>query len=387
METEDMQKPKVLYIHANNDEVGGADYCLFKMVHAVHYSDWPCLVVLRRETNVCHLYRANNIPIIILPIVRLQKDARKWLTYFFSAPRTIWMLYKLIKTENIGIVHTNDLLDFLGNIASRLAKVPSCQHIRMILRRPKILIYALRWISMNFNSRILCVSEAVRNSLFPDSSRRVQVLYDWLDLQLVGHNSSSSSIREELRLSEETKLVGCVGRLEHWKGQHLFIQAADKILRKHSNVHFLVIGGLTTGKETYLGELTKLRDMSISPDHIHFLGQRNDVASIMGQLDVMVHSSVEPDPLPGVVMEAMSCGTLVVGPNSGGVPEEIDDGKSGFLYAAGNCDDMAEKITMALRSNKELFQKNACAAANTKFSRAPNLEKLFKIYEESRSNA
>jgi glycosyltransferase involved in cell wall biosynthesis len=102
----------------------------------------------------------------------------------------------------------------------------------------------------------------------------------------------------------------------------------------------------------------------------------------MNQLDVMVHCSIDPDPLPGVVMEAMSCGTIVVGANSGGVPEEIEDGKSGFLYDAGNSNDMAAKIIKALGSNKGQLKKYAYLTANTKFTKAVNLEKLFKIYEE-----
>ena len=70
----------------------------------------------------------------------------------------------------------------------------------------------------------------------------------------------------------------------------------------------------------------------------------------MASLDLFVHSSAAPDPLPGVVMEAMYCERPVVGANAGGVPEEVIDGETGLLYEIGNHNDMAEKICRLLRN-------------------------------------
>ena len=56
----------------------------------------------------------------------------------------------------------------------------------------------------------------------------------------------------------------------------------------------------------------------------------------MRALDIYVHCSVDPDPLPGVIMEAMEMGKPAIGPRAGGVPEVIDDGKTGLLYKPGD---------------------------------------------------
>jgi glycosyltransferase involved in cell wall biosynthesis len=374
---------RILFVHANNDEVGGADFCLFKMVYEVQRAGLSPLVLLRRYTSIVALYEQHGIPVIVRPILRLQKGG---LFQFVLMPwrllHTLWIIIRIIRRQNIKWLHSNDLLDFTANAAAKMAGIPSLQHIRMIVRHPVWMQRGLSRLSLLFADCILCVSDGVRKTMFEKSSDKVQILYDWLDMKLVGHLSNGRSFRQELGLCAEDKLVGCVGRLEEWKGQHLFLQAAEFMTRQDSRIHFAVIGGPTAGKESYAEHLSEIQRAASGRSHIHLLGHRQDVAAIMKELDVLVHSSILPDPLPGVVMEGMACGTVVVGAADGGVPEQISDGRNGFLYKAGDVQDMILHIQQALElPNRDELVQRAGEDARHRFDKAHIMKQLIDIYK------
>ena len=111
-----MQRVKILFVHANNYDVGGADYCLFKMVKELDQEVFDPLVLLSKPTAVTELYKKNNIRYLVQPIVRLQKTKNpfKLIRTLILIPASIKRIYDLIKSEEIKIVHSNDLLDFAG---------------------------------------------------------------------------------------------------------------------------------------------------------------------------------------------------------------------------------------------------------------------------------
>jgi len=176
-----------------------------------------------------------------------------------------------------------------------------------------------------------------------------------------------------------------VGRLEHWKGQDVFIRAAAIVNQKRPDTRFLVVGGEVEGRgrgsfQSFCRKLAKKLGIK---DQVIFTGQRNDVAHIMKNLDVFVHASVTPDPLPGVVMEAMACATPVVGANAGGVPEEMADRETGYLYPPGNAGAMAQKI-INLLDNPEMAKSMGQAGQKrvyTVFEKEQLCRKIENVYE------
>jgi glycosyltransferase involved in cell wall biosynthesis len=376
-------KRTVLYVHANNEEIGGADYCLFKMAQEVRRHSWKPVVVLRVRTTIVDLYEEAGIKVNIEPsLVRLRKtsDPRVLIQYLVKFVLSIRSLRKLIATEKAHLVHANDLLDVAANIAARLAKRRACQHVRMIVDRPVWLSKVLTVLAANTAERVLCVSDAVKRQ-FGDAPN-VSVLYDWIDMEMVGHASDSTSIRQELQLPASSRLIMCFGRLEPWKGQLLFLKAVDAVLGRDSSTHAMVVGGPTFGKESYATELTNQQQASAYRDRIHFLGHRSDIRSLMREADVVVHSSVAPDPLPGVVMEAMAQGCIVVGAKAGGVIEEIPV-RAGYLFEPGNVSDLAEKMLLALGTDSRPAMAAAARAhVATTFSKDVLVPQLIDIYQE-----
>ena len=148
----------------------------------------------------------------------------------------------------------------------------------------------------------------------------------------------------------------------------------------------MVVGGAVEGRnrESYGTMLKKLAiELSIS-NRVVFTGHRTDISNVMGSFDIFVHSSITPDPLPGVVMEAMYNKCPVVGADAGGVPEEVAAYETGLLYQPGDPEQMAKKI-ISLLKDPERMLKMGLAGRNrvdTIFEKKRLCEKIQKHYEE-----
>jgi glycosyltransferase involved in cell wall biosynthesis len=380
-----MQKIRILYISSNNDEVGGADYCLFKTAYEAKAEGYEPFVMLRSTSNVLDLYKRAGIPVFVGQIFRLQqtRNLRRILSYPFKILKSILFIIRIIKKEKIDLVHTNEIIDFYGNFAALLAGVPSCQHVRWIVNN-KWMLFFLSSFSKLFATKIICISHSVKEIMFGKKpNKKINIIYDWLDMEVIGQTKGSSELTDELGINPCIKVVGCVGRVESWKGQHIFIQAAEKVIDKNLNTHFIVVGGPTTNKEAYLEKLKKEVNDSQYAKHITFLGHRTDVANIMRQCAVVVHSSIAPEPFGLVVMEAMYCGSVVVGANAGGVVEQILPGENGYLYRPGDSTDMANMILKALNNPDRInMGLRAKAYVTQKFNKEASLKEIFGVYNQ-----
>ena len=96
------------------------------------------------------------------------------------------------------------------------------------------------------------------------------------------------------------------------------------------------------GDEAYLAQLR-----SLAGPNVRFLGWTSPEA-FFPEIDILVLPSVWPDPQPRVTFEAFSYGVPVIGSRAGGIPEEIDEGRTGWLFDAGSAEALAEVIAARL---------------------------------------
>ena len=202
-------------------------------------------------------------------------------------------------------------------------------------------------LSNHFATRVLTVSEAGRQAYVAAGGRasKVAVVYNPVS---VPKQPQSSSVRDELGL-QDAFLVGHFSRISRWKGQHVLIQALSHI----QDAHAVVVGSALFGEDDYERELKELvQDLNLK-DRVHFLGFRSDIGELMGAMDVVVHSSVLPEPFGRVLVEAMLVGTPIIATSGGGTKEIIDDRESGLLVEPGRSDLLADAI-MLIRSDANL---------------------------------
>ncbi|HEY8565253.1 MAG TPA: glycosyltransferase family 4 protein [Beijerinckiaceae bacterium] len=127
--------------------------------------------------------------------------------------------------------------------------------------------------------------------------------------------------------------LGTFGRLIPDKGAHLLVEAAKRFSPEALEV--LIAG---SGDETYEAALRREAAPNVS-----FLGWSR-AQDVFPPIDALVVPSLWPDPQPRVVFEAYAHGVPVIGARAGGIPEQIDEGRTGWLFEAGSADDLARVI-------------------------------------------
>jgi glycosyltransferase involved in cell wall biosynthesis len=120
------------------------------------------------------------------------------------------------------------------------------------------------------------------------------------------------------------------------------------------------------------------------PSNVQLLGQlpSQDLPSFYRGARFVVLPSVNYEMCPLVISEAMSHGVPVIASRIGGIPELVDDGRTGLLFEPGNADDLQRKI-QRLWNNARLCQELGRAAwekATTEFSEDTYYARLMNVY-------
>jgi glycosyltransferase involved in cell wall biosynthesis len=163
-----------------------------------------------------------------------------------------------------------------------------------------------------------------------------------------------------------TFLVGAFGRLCEWKGQHILIEALHLL----PDVHALVVGDALFGETHYALRLYEMASDPAVRDRVHFLGFRRDIPALMKAVDVVVHTSVAPEPFGRVLVEGMLAVRPVIATQAGGALEIVRHQTTGLLVPPGDAKALAESISR-LRSDPELARSLAIAgneSAKARFS-------------------
>ncbi|MCP4975818.1 MAG: glycosyltransferase family 4 protein, partial [Maribacter sp.] len=188
--------------------------------------------------------------------------------------------------------------------------------------------------------------------------------------------------REELMLKPGQLSVGMIGLLNPWKGHKVFIRAAQKVLTQFPDCKFFIVGA-PAEIITYDAELKSMVSEMKLEKSIVFTGHRNDAIQVMNAMDIIVQASIEPDPYPNVVIEAMAVGKPIIATNIGGPPEMIDNNKTGILVPPNDPSILTEKICELL-NNKEFRHSMGEEARNVAFERnsiEAHVRQIENVYE------
>ena len=267
----------------------------------------------------------------------LGSDRRAVLAYPVDMAVTVIRLARLIREERFDLVFTNSLkADIYGSLAGRLARRPVVWGVHDVVI-PGAFSRLNMWLVKNcaryLASRIIADAPAVKEALLDLGVReeKVPVIFIGIEMDEVRSARSREEVRGELGLDEEAPVAAFVGRLVEWKGVDYFIRAAAEAAERVPQARFLVVGDALFGEEEYVHALRRLAAELRMEDRVVFTGFREDVPDIMSSVDVFVLSSVLPDPLPNVVIEAMAKGLPVVAFDGGGIPVMIEDGVTGVI--------------------------------------------------------
>lgn len=256
--------------------------------------------------------------------------------------RDIRRMARLIRRRSIAVVHCHRGKDhWIAALALRLARTKAPLIRTRHVVTPVSPNLANRWLFGRATARIMAVSNAARASFGAVDGRwlerslapRIRVVPPGVDLERFSQDQRSEAWRRKMGLDEEDVLIGVIGRFQRIKGQYEFLRASGIIARDYPRVWFLLAGKGTDDKRQ------RYRHMAGSlgiEDRFILLGELEDVASVIASLDIGVIASIGSEGSSRICLEYMASARPIVASRVGGIPDLIEDGKTGRLVPPGD---------------------------------------------------
>ena len=186
-------------------------------------------------------------------------------------------------------------------------------------------------------------------------------------------DKQKKSVRKELGISDDTKVIVNVGELLPNKNQRTAILAMKDVVKKYPTAKLFIAGN---GPE--LDNLTNLVKESKLEKNVEFLGYTLDLDKYFNVSECLVACSIR-EGLGLNVIEAMMCGNPIVASINRGHNELVNDGENGYLVEATNSKMFAKKIIKVLDESK-CYKYNSLNKARV-YADKNVYEELKKIYK------
>ncbi len=348
---------RVLYLN-HAAKPSGAEFALWRMLGASDRQRVHPTIIFGEEGPAADFMREIGVETHVLPLTgkvrEVRKDNLKFAAFLHLGRLAHFGAYAarvaaFARRHRIQIIHTNTIKAHLyGALVGRLTGLPVVWHLRDYVNEsyfPRAAVRLVRFLARFAPRHIIGVSRSVLEQLKLGGIKgRSSVILDGLaDQELnVGYQPAAAVSRGNVAR------IGIVGRLARWKGQHVFIDAASKVLAAGHSARFIIVGAPLFGEETYAAELHRQADQLGIAAHIEFRGFTRDVVGEMHQLDILAHASTTGEPFGQVIIEGMAVGLPVIASRGGGVPEIITDDVNGLLTPMGDPEALAAAICSLL---------------------------------------
>jgi glycosyltransferase involved in cell wall biosynthesis len=237
-----------------------------------------------------------------------------------------------------------------------------------------------------FATRLAPVSDAGRAALLAEGvpAGKIRTVHNGIPLERYLRDGTRP-LRAELGLGPDEPMFGVVGRLTPWKGQDLFVRIAAGWHAAGRPGTFVIVGRAFNEDAPFEAALRARVAAAGLGSRVRFVPFRPGIAAALSSLDVLLHTSVKPEPFGRVIVEAMAVGTPVIAARAGGVPEIISDGEDGRLVAPGDEEEYLRGLA-DLQESPDLRARFAAAGRAT-VERRFGIGRVFRDFEELFSEA
>lgn len=328
----------ILFLDQFSD-LGGAQQCLLDLVPAVQAEGWNVSCAVPGRGRLVEKLHERNVAVHSLPVTHLasgHKSPRDSLRFAREAPKLIREIARLAEETRPDLVYVNGprLLPAAAWVARRTGR-PLLFHCHNHIAQRSAAIMAGRALQLA-RARVIACCRYVARPLWPYvDPGRLRVIYNGV------------TAPHTWRCSTGGPRIGVIGRISTEKGQAEFLEAARIVVQKYPAAKFVICGAplfADTAAERYSD---RLRELSAGLP-VEFTGWQEDVNAILARLDILVVPSLREPGAPRVVIEAFAARVPVVAFVSGGIPEIVVHGQTGFLIEPPAAEALAAKLATLL---------------------------------------
>ena len=313
-------------------------------------------------------------------VVSAGKERKLWTQIGVMAKKILNILpiiriRKIIRDNEIDVIHLNTTGYYVGAIAAKKAGIPYVWHLRDVLNDDYNykLCNPHCYSVINDANRIIAISEYVYETYKSVLRPEIDIIYNG-----VSTNDYYSSDRELFRF-DTTRFV-CVANMTGNKGQKYVIEAAKKLVECGVTSFYIDFVGEGCYENQYKLMVNKY---GLDPN-IKFWGKQEDVTRFYKQADVSIMAS-QAEAFGRVTIEAMMEGCLVIGAEAGATKELLDNDETGIFFKCNDSSDLANVMADIIKGNKEKYRniaRKGQKVALERFASTTCADRIFKLYEE-----
>jgi glycosyltransferase involved in cell wall biosynthesis len=336
--------------------LGGGQRSLLELLPHMRARGWNAQVALPGPGTFARVLADCQFPVHFIPsrqYTPARKSAMDFLRYGPDLLGTAGAISALVEAHRPDLLYVNGprLLPAAAWIA-RKRSIPLIYHCHHRLLQPAAIRLAAAALGWSRARVIACCRFAGAPFAVTVPEERFQVIYNG-----VPRPSWTRRPRDPIQPWN----IGVIGRVEPEKGQLEFITAARILSSECGSFRFLVAGAPMFSGPEYMEKVRKAaRGLPIE-----FLGWQEDAGAAFAQLDLLVVPSTDIDSTPRVIVEALAGGLPVIAFPSGGIPEIVEDGSTGFLAKTRSAAALAARIrsviSMGLRPLREASERGHAA--------------------------
>ena len=290
-----------------------------------------------------------------------------------------YKIEKILKAEEINIVHMNTLTTYIAAKAAVKYKIGLIWHFREFLEEDlnDYLYKENSYDLIKKATQIIAVSKAIKDK-YKEKFSNIRVVYNGVSCARFYSNRKI--------MQNETIEIILIGRIVDGKGQYELVQAINMLHHDIKNrVHCNLVGSIED--QQYYEKIVEYIKQNHLGRNIHFVGYTDKIEKYILRADVLCSCS-KMEAFGRVTVEGMLANCLVIGSNTGATKEIIAHKRTGLLYEYGKVESLQRCIEYIF-DNRE----KACHIANMgqkeakeKYTDEMNASEILKIYEDVLKN-
>ena len=365
---EEFDRPRTVIFVESAGAMGGVQFSTLYLAQRLDRTQWEPVVVCPADGELPRACRDAGVEAHVLEHTGLRSTSVRigstlrvpnpaaWAWNGYALGAAARKLRRFLAQSHPALVVTKGLsAHFSGGLAARKLGIPCVWHAQDFISERSFGIYrrAFGWAARWLPEQIIVDGASIAEQLPRSLQSRITVIHNGVDTSIFHPELDGAAVRGELRIPADHLVVGNMGRVTPWKGQHYLIEAFARIANPNPKVTLLLVGAPVFDNDSYQRRLMRMVAQLGLTDRVKFAGYRHDTARVLAAMDVFAFTSVEKDTSPLALLSAMSCGLPIVAFDIEGVRELIEGEKDVLTVPCAQADILAGAL-LKLIGDKQL---------------------------------
>lgn len=361
-----MGKKIILYL-CDEVHMGGGEHSLsLTLCNLYKRSDYTPVCICKSDGEFPTLLKKSNIAVKYVQFPKiLNKSPIKMLGNLFNMVESILKIKGLVRLYKPVLLHSNTpRMHILTSLTGWLLKIPVVCHLRFIPVRNKIEPWFIRVFFKITKPNIIAISKTIVRAYNLKGYNRLRIINNGFIIPIITE-SDTEKIKKRWNMKDGSMILLNMGRLEPWKGQIYVLKAFKEFIKYYSNSYLLIVGeNLFSPDNSYKKEIYQtVKNYKLSSNVI-LTGHVPDPHCYIAASDILIHSTVTPEPFGRVIVEAMALKKPVIASHIGGPTEIIVHKENGLLCDVKNTKELLSLIKL-LTEDENLYRSLSDNGYNT----------------------